>query len=71
MAVMSVPGVIAPMALEDAVFSRDFVAMAGMTLMLVAAIWLSLRGRQTGRLGRRFGALMLTLWLAYNCLLAL
>ncbi|UTW46655.1 calcium/sodium antiporter [bacterium SCSIO 12696] len=69
LAVMSMPGLIAPLALDPQVFNRDFSAMALLTgLLLIGVIW-SLRKRggqaRSGRLGRRFGALLVVLYCAY------
>ncbi|WP_308366530.1 MULTISPECIES: hypothetical protein [unclassified Microbulbifer] len=70
LAVMSVPGIIATTQMEDAVFSRDYLAMLAITLMLVAAIAASLwRHPARGRLGRRLGALLLASYVAYYWLL--
>lgn len=70
LAVMSIPGIIATTQMEDAVFSRDYLAMLAITLMLVAAIAASLwRHPARGRLGRRLGALLLTSYVAYYWLL--
>ncbi|MDM3871273.1 calcium/sodium antiporter [Porticoccus sp. W117] len=73
LAVMSMPGLIAPLALEPQVFNRDFAAMALLTgLLLIGVIW-SLRKRsgaqRSGRLGRRFGVLLVILYGAYYTLL--
>lgn len=70
LAVMSVPGIIATVEMEDAVFSRDYLAMLAMTLLLVAAISASLwRHPGGGHLGRRLGALLLASYGAYYWLL--
>jgi len=72
MAVMSIPGIVSPLSLSDVVFRRDFTVMGLFTLLLVISIWLSLRGKgatSSGRLGRRFGALLLALWFGYNYLI--
>ena len=73
LAVMSMPGLIAPLALQPEVFNRDFAAMALLTgLLLIGVIW-SLRKRKgaerSGRLGRRFGTLLVLLYCAYYTLL--
>ncbi|MBB3059369.1 calcium/sodium antiporter [Microbulbifer rhizosphaerae] len=70
LAVMSVPGIIATTQMEDAVFSRDYLAMLTITLMLVAAIAASLWRHPIGaRLGRRLGLLLLASYTAYYWLL--
>jgi len=72
LAVMSLPGIISPPQMDDVVFSRDFLSMAGITLLLAAAIvvdyWLRNRhqnGNGTARLGRRIGILLLVSYGAY------
>lgn len=72
MAVMSMPGLIAPLELGSSLFSRDYLAMAALTLLLVAGIAFSLRNKsseQTGRLGRRFGSVLVLLYALYYVLL--
>lgn len=70
LAVMSVPGIIATTQMEDAVFSRDCLALLAITLMLVAAIAAGLGRRPAGaRLGRRPGALLVASYIAYYRLL--
>lgn len=70
LAVMSVPGIIHTVEMEDAVFSRDYLAMLALTLLLVAAISASLWRRPVGaRLGRRLGALLLACYGGYYWLL--
>ncbi|WP_250464477.1 calcium/sodium antiporter [Microbulbifer litoralis] len=70
LAVMSVPGIIHTLEMEQAVFSRDYLAMLAMTLLLVAAISASLWRRPVGaHLGRRLGALLLACYAAYYWLL--
>lgn len=68
MAVMSVPGIIAPLDLDASVFYRDYLAMTALTGILIFAIWLSLRNnnsKKSGYLGRRLGALLLGLYGLY------
>lgn len=70
LAVMSIPGIIAPVTMNTEVYSRDFLAMLAITLLLVAAISASLWRRPNGaRLGRRLGALLLGSYSAYYWLL--
>lgn len=76
LAVMSVPGLINPPQMDILVFSRDFLAMGGVTLLLAAAITVDywLRNRQPGsngtaRLGRRIGILLLASYISYYYLL--
>ena len=76
LAVMSLPGLIHPPEMESSVFSRDFLAMAGVTLLLAGAIAVDylLRNRHpesngTARLGRRIGVLLLISYISYYYLL--
>ena len=73
LAVMAMPGIIAPQLMEAAVFSRDFIAMALITLLLAAAIgagfWLTRSGAAQARLGRRIGLLLLASYIAYYVVL--
>ena len=70
--VMAMPGLISPPVMESEVFNRDYLAMAGITLLLVGAITVDykLRNRNgTGpghaRLGRRIGVTLLVGYIAY------
>ena len=67
LAVMSIPGAIAPLALEPQVLLRDFATMLGITLLLCGLIFLALRKPQTEkhRLGKLAGALLLSDYVAY------
>jgi len=74
--VMAVPGLISPPVMEDAVFSRDYLAMAGMTLLLACAIGADYILRNRGskgtghaRLGRRIGTTLLLAYIAYYVVL--
>ena len=73
LAVMSMPGIIAPLALGDAVFHRDYLSMAVITLVLIAAIgWVLWKARKTAssaRLSRITGAFLLALYILYYVLL--
>jgi len=76
LAVMSIPGLINPPQMDILVFSRDFLAMGGVTLLLAAAItvdyWLRNRHPEsngTARLGRRIGILLLASYISYYYLL--
>ncbi|MAZ89678.1 MAG: calcium/sodium antiporter [Cellvibrionaceae bacterium] len=76
LAVMSVPGLIHPPEMDESVFSRDFLAMGAVTLVLAAAVtvdyWLRNRqtsGNGTARLGRRIGVLLLACYIGYYYLL--
>jgi cation:H+ antiporter len=74
--VMAVPGLISPPIMESAVFSRDYLAMGGMTLLLVCAIGADYVLRNKGgngpghaRLGRRIGTTLLLAYIAYYVVL--
>ncbi|WP_185235019.1 calcium/sodium antiporter [Teredinibacter franksiae] len=72
MAVMSVPGIIATTAMEPQVFSRDYLAMLGLTVLLALLVaktlWLN---RTTGnaKLGAVTGIILLCSYVAYYALL--
>ncbi len=68
MLVMTAAGLIQPSALEAAVFSRDYLCMAALTLLLVAAIGLAVR--RGAPLARPFGVLLLACYGGYYLLLA-
>ncbi len=68
MAVASVPGLFAPLAISSEMMYRDYLSMAALTLLLIALCAISLK-RQTPKLGRSVGVLLLTLYLAYYYLL--
>lgn len=63
LAVVGIAGVIHPIDLEPLVLSRDWVAMAGLTLLLLL---FSLRINRLGRINRVHGVTFLVLYLAYT-----
>lgn len=65
LAVMAVPGLFGAFPLEPEVLTRDGVAMAGLSLLLILAARFG-----GGRLGRLAGGVFLGLWIAYTGLLA-
>ncbi|GAB3094187.1 calcium/sodium antiporter [Aestuariicella hydrocarbonica] len=74
--VMSLPAIIHPPTMTAEVFSRDFTAMAAITLLLAAAIVVDylIRNRHpeshgVARLGRRIGCLLLASYIGYYYLL--
>lgn len=75
MAVMAIPGIIGLPEMSSVVFSRDFLSMAAITVILSAAIaldyFLRNRGKESsdGRLGKRIGCLLLGCYIAYYFLL--
>lgn len=76
LAVMAVPGLLGPLALDSSVFTRDFMAMAAVTLLLSIAIIVDYRLRNSdpsqhgeAHLGRIIGCLLLASYIAYYYLL--
>ncbi|GAA5317693.1 MAG: calcium/sodium antiporter [Candidatus Pelagadaptatus aseana] len=76
LAVMAVPGLVSPLTMDASVFSRDFIAMAAVTLLLCLAIIADYafgnrgdKGTGHARLGRRIGCLLLASYIAYYYLL--
>jgi cation:H+ antiporter len=69
LAVMSVPGIISPLALNQEVFYRDYLAMSFLTLVLIAAIgfslWKGKRERHQAQLSKKIGITLLTLYGLY------
>jgi len=68
MAVISVPGLIAPLAVSQDVLSRDYPAMALLTGLLIVLCAVSL-GRKAPKLGRAVGFLLLALYIGYYLML--
>lgn len=62
LAVLAIPGILAPTILDEEVLMRDFGVMAGMT---VAVLVFAYGIRSVARVTRAEGALLLTAWLAY------
>lgn len=76
LAVMSIPGIINAISMESAVFYRDYLAMAGLTLLLCLAIAVDYwrdkpadGAASQARLGKVMGAALLLLYLAYYVVL--
>jgi cation:H+ antiporter len=70
MLVMGLAGVIAPIGLDGAVFSRDYVAMATVTLLMLAMLAWALRGgKDKGTLSRSFGLILLLFYCIYYYIL--
>jgi len=73
MAVMTMPGIISPLTLNESVFQRDYMAMAIITLSLAAFIFFaryrSKKNHKPARLGRIFGMVMLALYGIYYVIL--
>jgi len=66
LAVLGIPGIIRPDAVDAAVLSRDMPVMVGLTVALLAMAW-GFRGE--GRINRFEGALLLTCYIGYQSLL--
>jgi len=66
LAVLAMPGLIMPSAIEDAVLQRDFLMM----VLLLVLLFLFSRFGKNGRIGRVAGSIMLLVYIAYNSLLA-
>ena len=74
MAVMTIPGVMQPLPLDDAVFSRDYLAMFGITLLLALVIAVKLQVTKPAagaHMGKVTGAVLLMLYAGYIALLGL
>ncbi|MCP8900183.1 calcium/sodium antiporter [Gilvimarinus xylanilyticus] len=72
LAVMAIPELIQPLTMEASVFGRDYLAMAGLTALLAAALYLSAivhKNRGGARLGKITGLLLLALYAGYYILL--
>ncbi|MBL4781176.1 MAG: calcium/sodium antiporter [Porticoccaceae bacterium] len=76
LAVMPIAGAIAPLHLDSAVFYRDFLSVTALTLLLIGTIvffYIRNKGSKNGATGiylsRKFGALMLLLYVLYFALL--
>lgn len=67
LAVMSIPGFFAPLAMESKVFSRDYIAMAAITGLLAILMWVGAAStkRGTGGIGKLAGILLLGSYAAY------
>jgi cation:H+ antiporter len=68
--VMGAAGAISPIELSPFVFSRDYIAMALMTLLALALIFLALRARQEdAQLSRKAGIILLGAYVLYYIVL--
>jgi len=66
LAVMPIPGLVATTAIESDALYRDYGAMMGLTLFLIAFVYIF---RKRGRVGRSAGSIMLLAYLSYLGLL--
>ena len=73
LAVMAIPGVVATQILEPAAISRDYFMMALLTLFLALALFVSRRRSKApaghAYLGRIVGAMLVSFYVLYYCLL--
>ena len=66
MLVMGTAGAIAPIALDNAVFTRDYMAMACMTLLMVLLLAIALRSNRTNaKLSKTVGLILLSAYCLY------
>ncbi len=68
LAVMAVPGLVAPVAIDPMAFTRDYPIMTGMTLLLV---FMTLVGKRPRILGRISGLILFSCYIAYSALILL
>ncbi len=70
LAVMAVPAVINPVAFSEAIFSRDYLAMAGITFLLALILYIDAFVRSTPpRLGKLAAGILLAFYVTYYFLL--
>lgn len=74
LAVMSVPGILGPLAMNSDVFIRDYASMAGITAFLALVLWIDFKliagkNNGVGHLGRVIGVILLAAYAAYYGLL--
>ncbi|WP_197911702.1 calcium/sodium antiporter [Kineobactrum salinum] len=70
LAVMAIPGLIEPQALEPLILYRDYLTMTGLTVLLAATLWFGRLRRKAGGaghayLGRSVGILLLSIYALY------
>lgn len=68
LAVMAVPGIISPPAMDSAVFNRDYLTMLGITLIITAAIAVALLRKNSkgqSQLGKGTGLVLLASYVGY------
>ena len=67
---MGAAGAISPIELSPFVFSRDYIAMAFVTLLVIALILLALRTQpEDAKLSRKAGAILLGAYVLYYIIL--
>jgi cation:H+ antiporter len=71
--VMTTAGAISPMTLPNSVFARDFAALAGMTILMVGIVFISLakaeRQNKSPNISRIFGVVLLLAYCGYYIIL--
>ena len=71
--VMTTAGAISPMTLPNSVFARDYAAMAGMTILMVGIVFISLakaeRQNKSPNISRMFGVVLLLAYCGYYIIL--
>ena len=65
LAVLAVPGLIAPVEFSDDVFRRDYVAMAGITILLAAILYIDAFVRNQPQLGKLAACILLASYATY------
>ena len=71
--VMTTAGAISPMTLPNSVFARDYAALAGMTILMVGIVFISLakaeRQNKSPNISRMFGVVLLLTYCGYYIIL--
>ncbi len=65
LAVMAIPGLIAPVEFSDEVFRRDYLAMAGITVLLAIILYVDAFVRSQPRLGKLAASILLACYVTY------
>lgn len=70
LAVMSVPALVSPLTVEPAVFTRDYMAMAGLTVLLAGMIGVAYwKNKRSAGIGKLTGTVLLLCYIGYCFLL--
>ena len=67
--VAGIPAIIQPIFMEQAVFSRDYISMVVLSLVLSGAMLLTFLMKKDAKIGRAVGVLLLLLYMGYYTLL--
>ncbi len=65
LAVMAVPGIIAPVQFSAEIFTRDYLAMAGITVLLALILYIDAFVRKQPRLGKLAAGILLSCYATY------